>query len=178
MIQKQFVLHPFSLDNSQINWGVKANVTYDLHDLSIHYQVFGDFDKIQIPPAIKKPSREDNLWENTCFEFFLGIVNSPLYWEFNLSPSGNWNVYKFSDYREGMKPEEAFNLLPFQFTKESDHLSVWIKISLDKIVKDPQALEIAITMVIEDNDENISYWALKHIGSEADFHQRDSFVKL
>jgi hypothetical protein len=178
MIKKQFILYPFSLENSPFNWQVKANLISDLHDLMIHYQVFGDFDKIQIPPAIKEPTREDNLWENTCFEFFIGMVNFPVYWEFNLSPSGNWNVYSFSNYRKAMKPEPAFSSLPFQFTKESDHLYLKIKTDLDKIINNPQAIEIAITMVIKDDNEDISYWALQHTGSKADFHRRDSFVKL
>ena len=178
MLKKQFILYPFSSDDYQFNWEIKASVTSKLNDLIIHFQVFGDFDKIQIPPAITEPAREDNLWKNTCFEFFLGMVNSPVYWEFNLSPSGNWNVYRFSNYREGMEPEQAFSSLPFQFTRESDHLSVHIQIDLDKIIKNLQEIEIAITMVVKDDNDNISYWALEHKGSEADFHQRDSFVKL
>ena len=178
MIQKQFILYPFSLHNSEFNCEVKTNLISDGNDLTFHYQVFGDVEKIKIPPLITEPSREDNLWEDTCFEFFLGVMNSPVYWEFNLSPSGNWNVYSFTNYREGMKLEKAFSCLPFQFTKESDHLSVQIKIGLDKIIKDPQNIEIAITMVLKDNDDNISYWAIKHPGSEADFHRRDSFVQV
>jgi hypothetical protein len=178
MIKKQFILHPFSLQDLGYNWQVKANVTSDLPDLSIHYQVFGDFDKIQIAPASTEATRKDNLWQNTCFEFFLGIVNSPIYWEFNFSPAGNWNVYRFSDYREGMKVEPAFSSFPFQFTRESNHLSLKLKTDLDKIINNSQTIEIAITMVIKDDHDNISYWAIKHQGSEADFHRRDSFVQL
>ncbi len=149
-----------------------------MNELTIHYQVFGDFDKIQIPTVKKQPYRADNLWQNTCFEFFLGLVNSPIYWEFNRSPSRNWNIYSFSHYREGMKPEKAFSSLPFPFTKESDHLSVQIKMRLDNIIKNPEDIEMGITVVIKDDDDNISYWAIKHTANEADFHQRDSFVKL
>ena len=177
MIKTQFNLQPFSVDKSKLNCEVKANLISNGNDFSIHYQVFGDFEKIIIPAVVKKPSREDNLWENTCFEFFLGIINTPVYWEFNLSPSGNWNVYNFTNYREGMKAETAFSSLPFQFSQESDHLSVKITIDLAKIIQTPQEIELAITMVIQE-DGNISYWALKHPGSEADFHRRDSFVAL
>ena len=59
------------------------------------------------------PARRDRLWEETCFEFFLAVKNSPRYWEFNLSPAGHWNVYRFADYRQGMQEEPAFASLPF-----------------------------------------------------------------
>ena len=178
MIQQQFNLQPFSLDNSRFNREVKANLISDGNNLTIHYQVFGDCENIKIPPVEKKPSREDNLWQNTCFEFFLGLVNSPIYWEFNLSPSGNWNVYRFTNYRAGIESETAFSSLPFQFSQESDHLSLKITIDLNQMITNSPEIEIAITMVIQDNKNNISYWALKHPASEADFHRRDSFVLL
>jgi hypothetical protein len=101
-----------------------------------------------------------------------------VYWEFNLSPSGDWNVYRFSGYRQGMQPETAFSSLPFEFTRETDHLSLKITIDLAQIIQNSQQLELAITMVIEDEDSNISYWALKHSRSDADFHWRDSFVTI
>lgn len=178
MIEKQFSLQSFSVNNPPLNIEIKANTTYDFHELNIHYQVFGDFNKIQIPSPVKMPTRQDGLWEETCFEFFIGVTNSPAYWEFNLSPNGNWNVYYFNDYREGMKPETIFTSLPFEFKTEEELLSLKIKVNLVSILDNPQDLEIAITTVIKDDDNNISYWALKHTGDKADFHRRDSFVKL
>lgn len=178
MNQKQFNLQPFSLSNSQFNGEVQAHLTLDGNKLTIHYQVFSDGEKIKIPPTVTQPNRQDNLWGTTCFEFFLGIVNSPVYWEFNLSPSGDWNVYRFSGYRQGMQPETAFSSLPFEFTRETDHLSLNISIDLEQMIQNSQQLELAITMVIEDKEGTITYWALKHPGSEADFHRRDSFVAI
>jgi hypothetical protein len=178
MIKRQFSLQPFSVNNLPLNIEIKANTIYDAHKLSINYQVFGDINKIQIPSPVKIPARKDGLWEETCFEFFLGVINSPAYWEFNLSPSGNWNVYSFSNYREGMKKETTFTSLPFEFEQKSDHLSLKIKVNLDTIINNPQDLQIAITTVIKDKDNNISYWALKHTGDNPDFHRRDSFVNL
>src|SRR5262245_47150312 len=50
-------------------------------------------------------ARCDRLWESTCFEAFLARAGSPEYWEVNLSPSGDWNVYRFDSERTGMRPE-------------------------------------------------------------------------
>jgi len=36
--------------------------------------------------------------------------------------------------------------------------------------------EIGLTMVLEEADGNLSYWALSHPGDQADFHDRRSFL--
>ena len=45
--------------------------------------------------------RQDNLWRHTCFEVFLGRPGAKGYWELNIAPNGDWNLYQFSDYRSG-----------------------------------------------------------------------------
>jgi hypothetical protein len=116
------------------------------------------------------------LWEDTCFEFFLGIKNSAQYWEFNLSPAGHWNVYRFDGYRQGMQEETAFENLPFNVQNQADGLALGLDVDLDKIISVQQAIEVAITTVIKDRDGEVTYWALTHRGVEADFHLRDSFI--
>ena len=75
-----------------------------------------------IPAPADLPARKHGLWEETCFEFFLGVKDSPRYWEFNLSPAGHWNVYRFAGYRQGMEEETAFTALPFRDRRGSDSL--------------------------------------------------------
>ena len=58
------------------------------------------------------PQRRDGLWQHTCFEAFFGVLGSDDYWEFNLAPSGDWNVYRFAGYRAGQTPETAYGPLP------------------------------------------------------------------
>jgi hypothetical protein len=36
--------------------------------------------------------------------------------------------------------------------------------------------ELGLTMVVEDIDGRLSYWALSHPGEVADFHDRRSFL--
>ena len=174
----QYSLHPFDPENVSGDLNLQANLSYEENLLAINYVISGDWQKVKIPPTSNHCDRQDGLWETTCLEFFIGIVDSPIYWEFNLSPSGCWNVYRFTGYREGMEVETAFENLPFEFTQQSDCLSLQIQIETTQIVKESQPLEIAITTVIEEQKGNISYWALKHSGEQADFHLRDSFVLL
>ncbi|MHC5731039.1 MAG: DOMON-like domain-containing protein, partial [Nostoc sp.] len=109
-------------------------------------------------------------------EFFIGSKDSLRYWEFNLSPAGHWNVYRFDGYREGMQEETAFTILPFSVQNQADGLALALDVDLGKIVSENQAIEVGITTVIKDKDGEVTYWALTHRGAEADFHLRDSFI--
>ena len=151
--------------------------------LSITFQLTGEIEKIAIAPADPNPSRRNELWQTSCFEFFLGLKGSPKYWEFNLSPAGHWNIYRFDDYREGMAEELAFQSLPFLVKVQPDSLNLSLDLNLETIISPTQALEVGITTVIQSkiNDliseqNSITYLALTHIGKEADFHQRKSFI--
>jgi hypothetical protein len=144
--------------------------------LSIFYRIQGDVDNILLP----KPSaatRQDDLWKATCFEFFLAIPSQPPYWEFNMSPSGDWNVYVMDAYRQvNMRAERAFTQLPFTFSKTRDTILLEVSIGLNLIVQPESRLQIGITTIIQTNGGNESYWALAHPGIQADFHLRDGFL--
>ena len=151
--------------------------------LSITFLLTGEIEKIAIAKSDAHPSRRNELWQTTCFEFFLGLKGSPKYWEFNLSAAGHWNIYRFDDYRQGMTEELAFESLPFSVKIQSDSLTLSLSLDLETIISSTQNLEASITTVIQSNINNliseqdaITYWALTHVGQEADFHQRKSFI--
>ncbi|MBC6434509.1 DOMON-like domain-containing protein, partial [Nostoc sp. HG1] len=144
--------------------------------LAIRYMLEGDLKEIAIAPPLNPPLRKHELWEDTCLEFFLSIKDSQQYWEFNLSPAGHWNVYRFHGYRQGMQEETAFENLPFNVQNQADGLALALDVDLDKIVSAEQAIEVGITTVIKYRDGEVTYWALTHRGAEADFHLRDSLI--
>ena len=151
--------------------------------LSITFQLTGEIEKIAIVPPDANPSRQNELWQTTCFEFFLGLKGSLKYWEFNLSPAGHWNIYRFDDYRQGMTEELAFQSLPFLVKVQSDSLNLSLNLDLEAIISSTQNLEASITTVIQSKINNlifeqnsITYWGLTHVGQEADFHQKKSFI--
>jgi hypothetical protein len=143
--------------------------------LTLSYSLLGDLAAVDIAPSAA-PTRQGELWEATCFEFFLGMKNDKQYWEFNLSPAGHWNVYHFDDYRHGIREETAFTAMPFSVQVEPDALSIALKLNLGSMVSASQMLEMAIATVVKHQDGSLSYWALKHPGKEADFHRRESFM--
>jgi hypothetical protein len=143
--------------------------------LTIHYELRGELAAVAIPAPVAVPARRQGLWQETCCEFFLGAKNLPHYWEFNLSPAGHWNVYRFADYRQGMAAETAFAALPFSVQRQPDSMLLILEVDLTKIIPAGQTLEIGISAVIKLAEGEATYWALSHPGPVADFHRRDSF---
>ncbi len=175
MNQQTFCLQPFPAAEV-VPVQITGNISRNYHQLTINYQLVGDLQAIVIAQTSDTPERQHELWQNTCFEFFLGVQNSPRYWEFNLSPAGHWNIYRFDNYRQGMQEETAFNMLPFIVEHQLDSLMLSLNVDLNKIVSSEQLLDVAITTVIKQKDGNVTYWALVHQGEEADFHIRESFI--
>jgi hypothetical protein len=143
----------------------------------LHYALAGEIESILLPPASPFPGRTDELWKATCFEFFLAIKDQPGYWEFNMSPSGDWNAYRMDAYRRiGFREETAISLLPFAFTKESDGFILDASVDLTSIIQPEEQLQMGITAIIQTKDGSESYWALAHPAPYADFHLRESFI--
>lgn len=171
-----FQLQPFAAAGAHADLTITGSISRDSRALAIRYGVQGPRAALTIPASAEGPARRRGLWEETCFELFLAGKDSRCYWEFNLSPSGDWNVYRFDDYREGMREEPAFAALPFRFEIRSDGLWLALECFLDGIVASDQALEVALSAVIKHGDGKMTYWALTHPGPFPDFHRRDSFI--
>jgi hypothetical protein len=144
--------------------------------LEIQYQLVGDLAGLTIAAPVALPSRRFALWEATCLEFFVATLGQPHYWEFNLSPSGDWNVFRLEDYRQGLRNEELVPALPFQVSCQARELTLSLSLSLGGLVDRSEDLEMAMTAVLQDRSGAFSYWAVSHPGPEADFHRRDGFT--
>jgi len=172
---KAFKLIPYPAENIP-SIEITGTVTLQDNILSIHYSLHGEKNNILLPePSIS--SRKHDLWRTTCFEFFIAPKDQSQYWEFNMSPSGNWNVYAMDAYRQvNMREEAAFTQLPFEFRKMNAEIFLDISVDLNPILQPESILGIGITTIIQTADSNESYWALAHPGQQADFHLRDSFI--
>jgi hypothetical protein len=171
-----FSLVPFATEISLPQIELSGRIDRDREWLSIEYQLQGDLNSIAIDPLVISPSRQPELWQDTCLEFFIGVPGDRNYWEFNLSPSGEWNVFHLDDYRQGLRDEAAFSSLPFTVERRENSLLLSLKFDLSKIISLDRDLEVSVTAVIKSTQDAISYWALTHTGKEADFHLRDSFI--
>lgn len=171
-----FILIPFPAnDLPEIN--ITGEIERIENQLSVQYRVKGDVASIKIPESAEVPMRKDDLWKMTCFEIFIAPEGQTQYWEFNMSPSGNWNVYHMDAYRQvNMREETLYVSLPFTFHKTDDELSLSISIDLSRILSADQKTNIGITAILQTFDDRESYWALTHPGAQADFHIRDGFT--
>lgn len=176
MNHQAFSLQPFSAAHAPANLQLTGTIARQAHRLNLRYVLSGDLSRIAIAAPSDKPTRQHELWQETCFEFFLGLEGRDRYWEFNLSPAGHWNIYRFEGYRQGMQEETAFTALPFVVEAQPEQLSLSLELNLQAIAPAESPLDVAITAVIKSSSTDVTYWALAHTGSEADFHRRDSFV--
>ncbi|NET58339.1 MAG: DOMON-like domain-containing protein [Symploca sp. SIO2E6] len=176
MNQQNFSLQPFASSSTLTNCKIIGHLTRYHHTLAISYELHYPLTELIIPHSATEPTRKDGLWQETCFEFFFGVKDSPQYWEFNLSPAGDWNVYRFAAYRQGMEEEEVFTSLPFTVEKQSNLLQLSLEVDLAQLISANQVLEVAISTVVKSQAGEVSYWGLVHPTSQPDFHHRDSFI--
>ena len=156
---------------------VSCTITDLEEGLILQFQIDGDWENLKKSPPQTQTSRADNLWQSTCFECFLSAVHAPSYYEYNLSPAGNWNTYTFDAYRTGMRPASE-TLAPRIYQSFSTHQST----RTDVLIPKPESLmnqEILVqpALVLESKAGEISYWASLHPPGKPDFHRREYFAQ-
>jgi len=172
----RFSLKPFPGEENPAGVTIGGSIGRRADTLSVRYEVRGILSKVAIPAAAEAPRRRDRLWEETCFELFLGTSESRAYWELNFSPAGHWNVYRFTSYRKGMIEEPVIASLPFDVRRDSQALTLTAEIGIGKIVPAGKDLAATVAAVIVTIDGGKSYWAPVHPASRPDFHRRDGFA--
>jgi hypothetical protein len=171
-----FSLQQFPTTTPLPDLRITGNIVRHVNKLAVRYLLLGPMAELSIPEQANTPARKDKLWEETCLEFFLNTRDSDQYWEFNLSPAGHWNVFRFNSYRQGMQEELAYTSLPFIVKKKPDALHLSLEFDLSKIIPAGRPMRVAISAVIKSLEGKVSSWALTHPSSQADFHHRESFV--
>jgi hypothetical protein len=171
----RFLLIPFPGEGMPAGVTVGGSIARRADILSVRYEVRGNLSKVEIPAAAEAPRRVDRLWEETCFELFLGTADSGEYREVNLSPAGHWNVYRFTRYREGMREEPAFTSLPFAIRIGPDALELSMDLDVGTILPERVTLEAGVAAVVKTVNGGTNHWALTHPGPRPDFHRRDGF---
>jgi len=171
--------HPDS-PNSALS-GIGVTVTWDATGrLHLDYLLSGDVDRVH-QPENASPARVDGLWQTTCFEAFLGLPDSDIYYEFNFSPGGLWAVYRFSAPREEMSAPPFSPGPVIRRIRGQGRMMISAHIDIRKFpeLELARSLDCGLSAVIEEETGEKSYWALDHGNGPPDFHNRDCFrVKL
>ncbi len=175
MTGRNFRLIPFGPTNAWPDLQIIGTIARRASILSLSFELSGRLAEIARSPPAAAAARHQGLWHETCFEFFLGVAPAPRYWEFNLSPAGHWNVYRFANYRQAMQEEAAFDSLPFSVRSRPEALLLALEVDLARIIRADQVLEVGISAVLKAQNGKMTYWALSHPGPQPDFHRRESF---
>ena len=136
------------------------------------FRIFGDFSRLVVPEP-EQPKRRDALWRHTCCEVFVGARDSQEYYEFNFAPSTAWAAYRFSAYRTGMATAEVSGPR-VSVERFDDRLELSASVNLRECLGLKGAYRVSPTCVIEEPGNNLSYWALKHVADQPDFHHMAS----
>ena len=142
--------------------------------LILYYEVVGDIDQLQLPPQ-RRSAHTDGLWQHTCFEAFVRATGARDYIELNFSPSSEWAVYRFDDYRRGMTAVEPPHAPKIICRRREDRLEADVDVHCSGFVP-PRDLQLALAVVLEDQRGGISYWALQHAHGNPDFHNDAGFA--
>lgn len=138
--------------------------------LRLAYTLNGAIAALRIPaPAV--PERADGLWRHTCCEAFVMADGGPGYREFNLSPSGRWAAYAFTNYRAG-GGDLAMPAPAIACCHDAGTLVLRARLA----ALPAGALRLGLAVVVEDAAGRIGYWALRHPPGKPDFHHTDAFT--
>ena len=154
---------------------VELNRT-DPKRLHLRYLLEGDIARLFVSRD-DEPIRTDELWRRTCCEVFLRAETGERYYEYNLAPSTRWAAYRFNGYRNEMADVEVAT--PVISTEVEDWRFVLsADLDMDQLPHLPGDASwlVSLSVVVEDLDGNVAWWALTHPSEAADFHNRASFV--
>ncbi len=153
--------------------GVEARILgFDENWLRLRWRVEGS--QALVVPAFAGRGRAEELWRTTCFELFLRPRRGDAYAEFNLSPSERWAAYDFKSYRDD-RTERALPIEPNCTLRQGSSMAIFdAAIPLAGIPRGDSAMNLAA--VLEEEGGAISYWALAHPHSAADFHDPACFT--
>lgn len=129
-------------------------------------------------PQPRSAGPADGLWAHTCCEAFVAVAGEPGYREFNFSPSGQWAVFDFADYRQRADAAAPLPAPAIDCSAESGTLTLTARLPAALIPAAPpgRLLMLGLTAVAEDDRGDLQYWALRHPAERPDFHDRRGFA--
>lgn len=142
--------------------------------LALQYQISGEPTRLLIPGNTDKPTRRDKLWRETCLELFV-TDDSERYFEFNFSPSGDWQCYEFLRYRQPSNELVEIAAPTIHSDNIGQELVYTVELDISPLaVTTP--LRIGIAAILQHHDGHLDYYSLAAPRELPDFHLRDSFI--
>ena len=152
---------------------IVADVDVRGNTLRCDYRVIGDTALITWPAQMAF-GRADQLWLHTCFECFF-YHEGLSYAELNVSPSTQWNVYRFAGYRVGMKRDEDFHVVTIEQRLTNDEYT--LSYAVERLSgRWPDRLRLNLAVILRGVDGREHFWSLYRGSETPDFHDGKRFV--
>lgn len=174
MISSALVCHPGTRCAAVTSLSVQAGLSC-AEQLRISYRLRGEPARLSIPSR-RAAVRVDGLWRHSCFELFIQPAVGGSYLEFNFSPSQEWAAYRFRDYRQGATPVDLVQAPQIECRQTDGSLDLSAEINLHGLDILTGPVRLGVSAVIESVDGTLSYWALRHVSDQPDFHHAGSFA--
>jgi hypothetical protein len=152
------------------NTTVKASFQRHKNTITLYFELIGTVNEYHFKNPSKQ-QRADNLWKNTCFELFIANTHNNAYWEINISPSTQWNIYHFSDYKEGMKKEKNITQPIIKTTQKNNYYSLSFTSTFTQDVLN-QELQINLAVILLDLDGVRHFYSIFKNSGNVDFHNK------
>jgi hypothetical protein len=145
--------------------------------LALAYTVYGNIGELRLPP-ISAPARGEQLWQQTCFEAFVGTAAGAAYYELNFAPSTQWAAFRFGGYRSGMRVATEVSAPSIEVQSSPDRITLRTLLSLEEFSALPRDVgwRLGLAAITEDTRGGKSWWALAHPPGKPDFHHFDCFA--
>jgi hypothetical protein len=130
-------------------------------------------------------SRAEELWNSTCFEWFLKSKNHKNYWEFNGAPTGHWNFYELEGYRTNLLESTLVDQPVISCNRGTtdsiaNSYSYHVEIPAERLLTNAQINfdegVLAISSVVKWQSGETSYFSLNHANDKPDFHSEAGFI--
>ena len=151
------------------------------YTLNVGYWLRDPNQLIHFPDQAAGHPRRDFLWEETCFEIFIGVKGEDYYREINLSPSEAWQAYQFEEYRypEDMPPRAAYDIELNQLKKT--HYGLNVSLDLTEFMLSNKLkwsdLFVGLSAVLN-TQKGMHYYAIQHSSPHADFHNKRDWLHV
>lgn len=123
---------------------------------------------------------KDNLWQHTCAEWFIA-KSGTTYIELNYSPSGDYAVYGFYDYRQRSEQltgqlQQSLLAPELQLSKSAQQAQLIITQRLPFSLSNTDRM--AVTFVLKTISGQSYYYAYRHRRASADFHDNETWTSV
>jgi hypothetical protein len=162
-------LRPFS-SNGLEKISVEAAITHLQHQLQVQFFLRGPWPSLRPSLSILGTGqRRDELWKETCFEFFIGDVDSDAYFEFNVSPQADWACYRFAGYRQNVLNYSSIESVQWnlRLTQSGIVAQIIVPCPAELILK---KLRWRPAFISKFDNNQIHYWTHHHGLERPDFH--------